>query len=99
MLFGDSLLTQRMLNHQSDWGKGRMVQGRRMAATPGYIVTLTDKVRSHVETYSNTIQELAGYKPMSAQTKAIFLEGRALTIYERHALLLEAGTPEILKAA
>ena len=98
ILFGDTLLTQRMLNHQSDYGKpGTKIGGARMGATGGYVKTLTEQVRSKVNTYATTMKELCGVLPISEQTKAIFFENKALTIYERHEYLLQAGTPEVLK--
>lgn len=100
ILFGDTLLTQRMLNHQSDYGKaGTKVAGAVMGATGGYVKTLTEVVRSKVQTYADTVQELCGLRPMSPQTTQIFIENKSLTIYDRHALLLQAGTPEVLKDA
>ncbi|KQW36732.1 hypothetical protein ASC76_19035 [Rhizobacter sp. Root404] len=98
ILFGDTLLTQRMLNHQSDYGKaGQQIRGTRMGATGGYVKTLTEQVRSKCDTYAATMKELCGLLPVSEQTKAIFFENRALTIYERHEYLLQAGSPEVLK--
>lgn len=98
IIFGDTLLTQRMLNHQSDYGKaGTKIGGARMGATGGYVKTLTEQVRSKVNTYASTIKELCGVLPMSPQTQAVFFENRALTIYERHEYLLQAGSPEVLK--
>jgi integrase len=95
-LFGDTLLTQRMLNHQSDWGEGRTVRGRRMGATPRYVVSATELVRPYVQTYADTILELAGQKPMSPRTRAVFIDRSELTIWDRHQLVLQSATPEVL---
>ena len=97
VLFGDTILTQRMLNHQSDWGQGASVRGKKLGATPGYIRTaaLTELVRSKVQTYADAIMELCEQKQMTEQTRRMFLANEALTIYERHELVLQA-TPEAL---
>jgi hypothetical protein len=91
LMFGNSLLVQRMLNHASDWSKGQSIQGSRLKATPGYVKTLTDHVRPHVNTYASTLRQLCGHEPMSEQTRRVFLENEALTIYERHAYAIDTG--------
>lgn len=97
IIFGNTLLTQRMLNHQSDYGKeGTKIAGAKMGATGRY-VTATEHIRSSVNTYASTIKELCGIIPMSEQTRFVFFENKALTIYERHQYLLEAGTPDVLR--
>jgi integrase len=91
LMFGNTLMTQRMLNHQSEWGKGQNIKGSRLAATPGYVRTLTDHVRPLVNQYARTLKQLCGYEPMSDETKQVFFGGGQLTIYQRHAYAAETG--------
>lgn len=91
LLFGDSLLVQRMLNHQSEWGRGQTVGGRRMSATPGYVRTLTEQVRPKVQDYADTIFELCGAKPMREPTRRIFIDNESLTIFDRYIMAFEEG--------
>lgn len=91
LLFGSVLMVQRMLNHQSDWGLGQTVQGARLASTPGYIKTVTEKVRVLVDKYASTIRQLCGYDTMSEETRRVFIEGEMPTIYQRHEYAMATG--------
>jgi len=96
VLFGQTLLTQRMLHHESNWGKGQTLNGERLGATPGYIKTVTEQVRPYVQAYADAVLELCEVQPMTEQVRRVFLEGEALTIQQRHELVLNAGTPSVL---
>jgi hypothetical protein len=99
VMFGNTLVVQRMLNHQTDWGKGQKLNGSALRATPGYVVTLTNTVRPLVNKYATTIKQLCGIEPMSAETKKVFLDGEMLTIYQRHEMAVEAGRTMFLSEA
>jgi hypothetical protein len=89
LMFGNSLIVQRMLNHATDWGKGQAIAGTRLGSTPGYV--LTRGCRPYVDKYARTIRQLCGFEEMSEETRRVFIEGDLPTIYERHQYALDTG--------
>lgn len=101
--FGQTLITQRLLNHRPDYVpdswrvEGKMVKTSN--STHKYVLTHETEMRSFVERYSDVVLQLGGMQPMSDVVKAVFIENRALAAVERlgaptkkpHSLGLEAG--------
>lgn len=85
--FGNTLITQRMLNHRPDYVPDAWMQGGKMVktskSTHRYVSTSEDEMRSYVESYANVVQELGGWKPMSGAVRDIFVLNRAVPVTER----------------
>ena len=85
--FGQTLITQRLLNHRPDYVPDAwLVEGKMVPtsnSTHKYVLTHETEMRSYVERYSDVILQLGGMQPMSDVVKAVFIENRALAAVER----------------
>jgi integrase len=86
--FGNTIVTQRLLNHRPDYVPEKFGDDSGNAVTANkssrrYVETTDAEIRSHVERLANVIQELAGLIDMTDPVRRIFLEGAALSVVER----------------
>lgn len=85
--FGNTLITQRMLNHRPDYVPDSwVVAGKKVKtsdSTHRYVHTSETEMRSYVESYANVVQELGGLKPMSNAVRDIFVSNKAVPVTER----------------
>ncbi len=85
--FGQTLITQRLLNHRPDYVPDSwLVEGKLVAtsnSTYKYVLTEETEMRSYVERYADVIMQLGGRQQMSDVVRAVFLDNRALASRER----------------
>ncbi len=86
--FGQTIVTQRILNHRPDYVPTEwLVEGRRVKtskSTHRYVKTHAHEIRSFVERYSDIILELGGRKPMTDIVRDVFVLDKALALGERY---------------
>lgn len=76
--FGDTIITQRLLNHRPDYRKSNSSK-----STHRYVLSTTEQMRPYVERYADVVDELAGRKPMSDLVRRVFIENQAVAAVER----------------
>ena len=85
--FGQTLITQRLLNHRPDYVPDSwIVEGRRVPtsdSTHRYVLTEETEMRDFVERYAAVILQLGAKQPMSAVVRSVFLDNRAMALAER----------------
>lgn len=85
--FGQTLVTQRLLNHRPDYVPDTWVVDARLVktsqSTHRYIKTHAHEIREYVERYCNIILELGEKLPMSDIVRNVFIENKALALAER----------------
>jgi integrase len=85
--FGQTLITQRLLNHRPDYVPDSWVVEGKMVPTSNsthkYVLTEETEMRSYVERYADVIMQLGGRQQMSDVVRAVFLDNRALAARER----------------
>lgn len=85
--FGQTLVTQRLLNHRPDYVPDQWLIGGKMVPTSDsthrYVLTEEAEMRDYVERYTSVVLQLGGMQPISPVVRAVFLENRALALAER----------------
>lgn len=87
--FGQTIVTQRLLNHRPDYVPDTWVVDARLVkasqSTHRYIKTHAHEIRGYVERYCDIILELGNQKPMTDIVKEVFIENKAMALAERFA--------------
>lgn len=85
--FGNTLITQRMLNHRPDYVPDSwVVAGKKVKtsnSTHRYVLTSDTEMRSYVQSYANVVLELGGWLPMSNAVRDIFISNKAVPVTQR----------------
>jgi len=85
--FGQTIVTQRLLNHRPDYVPDSWVVDARLVktsqSTHRYIKTHAHEIRSYVEQYCDIIMELGSKKPMTETVRTVFIENKAMALIER----------------